>query len=313
MKPLHVGLLVAAGAIAGALIVKVVQRPQPAPEPTAVTTPALAPAQPPAQTEVQPAPATPPSPFAEQGSSRERTRKSKATGRREEPSDKTVAANQPPAAPSATQASQPPASANPADNKPVNPPAQTASEPATPPPPPTPHKVTIAAGTVLPVRLVEGLSTDRNQAGDTFTATLEQPLVVDGFVIAERGSRVEGRVIESDKAGRVKGVSLLSVALTQLHTSDGQRVGIQTQTFTKQGEKSTKSDAAKVGAAAGIGAIIGAIAGGGKGAAIGAGIGGAGGTGTVLATRGKAATLPSETRISFRLSEPITITERLKR
>jgi hypothetical protein len=67
---------------------------------------------------------------------------------------------------------------------------------------------------------------------------------------------------------------------------------------------------AKVGAVTAIGAAIGAIAGGGKGAAIGAATGGAAGTGGVLATRGKSTTLPSETRISFRLRNAVTITER---
>lgn len=62
---------------------------------------------------------------------------------------------------------------------------------------------------------------------------------------------------------------------------------------------------------AAIGAAIGAIAGGGKGAAIGAGVGGAAGAGTVLATRGEDASLPSETRVTFRLKNPVTITERL--
>ena len=132
-------------------------------------------------------------------------------------------------------------------------------------------------------------------------------------MIAERGARLEGRVVESEKAGRVSGLSSLSIELTRLTTSDGQHVRIQTESFAKEGEKSVGKDAAKVGAAAGIGAAIGAIAGGGRGAGIGAAIGGAAGTGGVMATRGKATTLPSETRISFRLSEPVTITEQTKR
>jgi hypothetical protein len=165
-------------------------------------------------------------------------------------------------------------------------------------------------GTLIPSRIIDGLSSERNSPGDLFTATLDQPVVVDGNVIAERGARLEGRVVSADRAGRVRGVSSLAVELTRLTTSDGQKINIATDTFEKQGPKSVAQDAAKVGAAAGIGAAIGAIAGGGKGAAIGAAAGGAAGTGGVLATRGKAATIPSETRISFRLREAVTITER---
>jgi hypothetical protein len=180
-----------------------------------------------------------------------------------------------------------------------------------PEPKPVPKTVTIPGGTLLTVRVDEALSTSKNQSGDSFRATLDQPLVVDGFVIAERGARVEGRVAESDPGGRVRGVSHLALELVRLNTSDGQRVKLQTASFTKEGEKSLKKDATKVGIAAGIGAAIGAIAGGGKGAGIGAAVGGAAGTGGVMATRGAAAEMPAETRVSFRLSAPITITEKL--
>jgi hypothetical protein len=157
----------------------------------------------------------------------------------------------------------------------------------------------------------ETLRSDRNQAGDSFRATLDQPLVVDGAVIAERGSRVEGRISEVDPSGRVRGVARIALELVRLTTSDGQRVRLQTESFAKQAEKETKKDAAKIGVAAGIGAAIGAIAGGGRGAAIGAATGGAAGTGGVLLTRGAAAEIPAETRISFRLRDSITLTEKL--
>jgi hypothetical protein len=132
---------------------------------------------------------------------------------------------------------------------------------------------------------------------------------VGEFAIAERGARIEGNVVSAEKAGKVKGVSKLEIALTGVTTSDGQHVRLETHSFTKNGPTSHGEDVAKVGAGAGIGAVIGAIAGGGKGAGIGAAVGGAAGAGDVLLTRGKPATLVSETRINFRLSAPVTITE----
>jgi hypothetical protein len=170
--------------------------------------------------------------------------------------------------------------------------------------------VTLNAGTLFPVRFVDGLSTERNVPGDLFTATLDKELVVDGFVIAERGARVEGRVVESDRGGRVRGVASLGVELTRLHLSDGQSIALSTDTFVRTAAPTHGQDAAKVGAGAALGAVLGAIAGGGKGAAIGAGAGGAAGAGSVLATRGRAAALPSETRISFRLRDSVEIVER---
>lgn len=184
--------------------------------------------------------------------------------------------------------------------------------PPSPPPPPEPKKVTLRSGTLLAVRLAESLSSDHVQVGDAFSATLDQPLVVEGFVIAERGARVHGKVISAERAGRVKGLSQLSLQLTQLHTADGQKVPIQTEVFVREGPKSLGNDAAKVGVAAGLGAAIGAIFGGGRGAGIGAGAGGAAGAGTVMTTRGKPVVLPVETRLSFRLKDAVTVTEKLR-
>ena len=189
-------------------------------------------------------------------------------------------------------------------------PSAVRAEPPPPPPPPQPRTVTVEAGTLLSVRLAESLTTEKVQTGDTFTGTLDRPLVVDGLVVAERGARVEGRVEEAVQAGRVRGVASLSIRLVRLLTANGQRLEIRTDPFQKEGETTKGQDAAKVGGGAGIGAAVGAIAGGGKGAAIGAAIGGAAGAGTVAATRGKPAVLPVETRIDFRLSQSFTVTEK---
>jgi hypothetical protein len=161
------------------------------------------------------------------------------------------------------------------------------------------------------IRLAEALSTDTNYTGDTFRATLESPLIVDGFIIADKGSKVLGKIANAQKAGRVQGVADLLLTVTEINTTDGQRVKVDTSTWDKKGPKSTGEDTAKIAGGAALGAVIGAIAGGGKGAAIGAGAGGAVGTGAVIATRGKHATLPIETRLTFRLANPVAITEKL--
>lgn len=189
---------------------------------------------------------------------------------------------------------------------------RVAAAPAAPVPPRKPNTVTLKDGTLFNVRLAETLSSERQANGDTFWATLDEPVAADGFVIAERGARVEGKVINAVRAGRVKGTAELSLQLTRLRTADGQNVDIKTVTFTKEGPKSVKEDAVKVGVGSAIGAAIGAIAGGGRGAAIGAATGGAAGGGYVLTQRGKPAELPVETRLSFRLEVPLTLTERVK-
>jgi hypothetical protein len=161
------------------------------------------------------------------------------------------------------------------------------------------------------VRVDGTLSTSRNEADDTFFATLDEPLIVDGLVIADKGARLEGRVVESQQAGRVKGLARLACELTRLHTDDGQRVEIETSTYTLDGPSSRNDDLKKIGIGAGAGAILGAIFGGGKGAAIGAASGAGAGAGTAAATRGEPAVIEPETRLDFRLAESVTITEKL--
>ncbi len=199
--------------------------------------------------------------------------------------------------------------------EPTSPPAPAILKPsrdqAPATPPRQPQTVTIPAGTLITVRLRDTLRASKAETDETFHATLDQPIIVNGLVLAERGTLQRGRITESSASGRVKGRAALALELTQLTTSDGQTLDIQTEAFRKEADSSAKSDIAKAGALAGIGAAIGAIAGGGKGAAIGAAAGGAAGAGTVLATKGKDAELPSETRITFRLREPVTLTERL--
>jgi len=190
---------------------------------------------------------------------------------------------------------------------------ESAPPPETAPPEPVyqPHVVTLPAGANLNIRLAETLSTASNYSGDTFRGTLDGPIIMDGFVIADKGSKVLGRVVVAQKAGRVDGVSQLSLALTEINTTDSQRVRVSTNTVDRRGPASTGRDAAEIAGGAALGAIIGAIAGGGKGAAIGAGAGGAAGTGAVLLTRGRAASFGSESLVSFRLAVPVTITERI--
>jgi outer membrane biosynthesis protein TonB len=170
-----------------------------------------------------------------------------------------------------------------------------------------PNTVVLQPGTMINVRLAEALSSKKNETGDTFFATLDEPLVVDGYAIAERGARAEGRITEVDKT---KGPGRLKIELTALSTSDGQKIAIRTSAFEKTGTAGKGEDALKVGAGAVIGTAIGAAAGGGKGAAIGAAAGTAAGIGTALATRSKPAELPSEARIGFRVEERVVLTER---
>jgi hypothetical protein len=168
-------------------------------------------------------------------------------------------------------------------------------------------KVTIPSGTRLRVALIDGVSTTKNSPADRFMASLAEPIIIDGKMVLEKGTKVRGRVLDVKESGRVKGRASIQLALNEIVLDSGKSVAISTRPFIAVAEATKKRDAAIIGGGAGLGAAIGAIAGGGKGAAVGAAIGGGAGTGTVLATKGKEIHYGPETRLSFTLSSPIEI------
>jgi hypothetical protein len=170
-----------------------------------------------------------------------------------------------------------------------------------------PARLTIKPGTYVTVRMNQWLSSDRNQQGDTFTGTLEQPVVVDGIVVAQRGQTVYGRVSEAQKAGRVEGTSRLGVQLTQLSLVDGNQASIQSQMIDRRGSTSTGRDAAAIGGTTALGTVIGAGVDLGRGAAIGAGAGAAAGILGVLLTRGKPTVIYPEQVMTFQIQAPVEI------
>jgi len=345
MRPVHIVVLLLAGALGGALIMKAVHQGKPAVPAAAVaqlSPPATAPLEPPESAPAAQAPSEQPEPAqAVQTPPAEPEPAPATVPEKAKPSPMPLPVRRetakpqryrpvmvPPAAdPEPVERPTPPPAAEPAPAPPATsptiapPPATTEPEHATLVTPQVsvapavePHQVTLNAGLLLPVRLVDGMSSERNVPGDAFLSTLDQELVADGFVIAERGAQVEGRVVAVDRGGKTRGVAALAVELTRLYTSDGQVVAIQTDSFFKHadGNGNHGDAAAKVAGGAIIGAMIGAIAGGGKGAAIGAGVGGGAGAGDVMLTRAKPAELPSETRVTFRLKAPVALTEKLR-
>ncbi len=172
---------------------------------------------------------------------------------------------------------------------------------------PAPSQLIIPAGTWIKIRVDQPLSSDRNNAGDSFSATLAQPLIADGFVVARRGQTLEGRVSEAIKAGRSKGTSRLGIELTQMGLVDGRQMPLRTELMEYSGGTSVGRDLAAAGTATGTGAAIGAVAGGGVGAAIGAAVGAAASGIGVLTTRGRATEVYPEAEVTFRTMAPITI------
>ena len=165
---------------------------------------------------------------------------------------------------------------------------------------------TIPAGSRVRVRLQQAISTEKNSPGDPFVATLDEPLMVNGKMLAPRGSQVEGLLTDVTDSGRVEGRASLTMVLRTLEVG-GKQYDLETQPLTLVAQSTKKKDAKVIAGSAAAGAVIGAIAGGGKGAAVGAGIGGGSGTGYVLATKGDPVAYGPETRFTFSLAGPLDL------
>lgn len=173
-------------------------------------------------------------------------------------------------------------------------------------PPPKPQQVTIPTGTALRVVLDQTLSTASAHSGDTFRATVVEPVVVNGVTVIPKNASVVGHVVEAQSSGRLKGVARLVLTLDSVEVA-GKSYPLETSTVSRSGSSHKKRNIEIIGGGTALGAIIGGIAGGGKGAAIGAAAGAGAGTATAAATGKKEIRLPAESMLVFRLRSPVEI------
>ena len=220
-----------------------------------------------------------------------------------------------------TDTAQPAPMPAPASQPTPTPPPAVQRAPATPAPEPAPAAadgtpatpvrrepvtVTIPAGTRLQVRMVDGIDSKVNSAGQTFQATLDSPLTHGSRVAVPAGAPVTILLGNVTSAGRIKGRSGLEVRATALNAG-GRTYQLSTDVYDQAGSARGKQTAIRTGIGAAAGALIGGLAGGGKGAAIGSAAGGGAGIGYQVFTHGQQVKIPSETVLTFRLEAPLSI------
>jgi hypothetical protein len=242
-------------------------------------------------------------------------------------SGKQQAATQPSggSTPQVQQNSQPSASGQPSGGQAGEtssaPPGQTSSaQPGQPPsdqstqaapapqPPPPPAVIDLPVGTHLHVRLDQDLGSRISHPGDSFGATVSQPVVANGQTVIPKGAHAEGTVIDAKPLGHFKGGAVLELRLERVHTRWGS-YPVATSSIERAEQGKGKRTGEFAGGGGAFGAIIGGIAGGGKGALIG-GLAGAGaGTAGSAFTGNKEIFLPAETLLTFRLEHSVHITQ----
>ena len=215
----------------------------------------------------------------------------------------TAPASKPPVktAPSQTSAAPSAPSAVPVA-RPASP--SSVAQPVAPPPP---RVVTIPAGTSVQIQMIDSVDSATNKLGDTFLASLAAPIVVDNEVIIPKDADVYVKLASAKTSGKFTGQSELTLELDSLKYH-GKSYPLSSSTFQQVGQSRGKDTAKKTAIGAAIGTAIGAIAGGGKGAAIGAGVGAGSGAAAQVFMKGKQVKVPAETKIDFRLEQPVEVT-----
>jgi hypothetical protein len=169
-----------------------------------------------------------------------------------------------------------------------------------------PKPIVVDAGTTIEVTVDQAVSSKTANPGDHFEASLSAPVMVGDKQVIPSGAKAVGKVTDAKSAGRFKGNAAITVALDSV-TVKGTSYPVQTSSVTEAGKGRGKRTAVGAGGGAAVGAIIGAIAGGGKGAAIGAGAGAGAGTAGAAVTGDRDVQINAETKLSFKLKEPLEI------
>ena len=164
----------------------------------------------------------------------------------------------------------------------------------------------IAEGTPLVLRMIDDIDSSRDTVGQTFRASVDEAIIAGERTLVPRGADVLVKLVEDKQSGKLSGKTELTLDVTSVMIN-GRMVDVRTEEVNRASASRTGKTGQVVGGTAALGAIIGAIAGGGKGAAIGAVSGAAAGGAVQVLTRGERVRIPSETRLTFVLQQPLRI------
>ena len=165
----------------------------------------------------------------------------------------------------------------------------------------------LPAGTEIEVLTNQAIDSKTANEGQVFSADVSQNVLNEaGQVVIPKGSPAE-LIIRRVSGGNITGGSEMTLDLQSVKVG-GHRYLVDTQDLEQKGTAglgANKRTAEMVGGGTALGTLIGAVAGGGKGAAIGAITGAAAGTGAQILTRGKTVEVPVESKLRFKLDQPL--------
>jgi type IV secretion system protein VirB10 len=179
--------------------------------------------------------------------------------------------------------------------------------------------IVVAKGTIIPVELLNRLSTKNLVGGENIYTRTIFPVTVNNEIVIPVGTNIQGKIQEVERPGRVKGKASLTLSFQTMILPSGVTVpiygglggsdeGHREGENTVKGESTKGKDAGTIAKAGLGGGVVGAVVRGDRrGAALGGGIGAGVGLATVLMTRGEDLTLPKGTALEVVLEENIEL------
>lgn len=171
-------------------------------------------------------------------------------------------------------------------------------------------KYTVAADTVMRLRLNDALTSKKAKVGDQFRSTVVDPVYAKGFQVIPPGSIVVGHITHVVRASRKSNAGSLNVTFTGVQLPNGKTYALNgslTESDSSDNEGEVKGGSSKKRNAAFIagGAVVGGLINGVAGAGIGAGVG----VGTALLRKGKEAEVKPGTEYNMILNRSLVLPE----
>ena len=163
--------------------------------------------------------------------------------------------------------------------------------------------VTVPAGTLITVRLIDAIDADLTGIGERFRASIDDPVSIGGQIVIPRYADTTVQVMRVEQSGALKGSDEVALKLYDI-TVGGRSYPVATNYAEHQGKGKGRKTVRNTTIGGVGGAVLGGILGGAKGAAKGAAIGAGSGI-AVSALRGTKLRIPSESRLKFVLRAPL--------
>jgi hypothetical protein len=162
-----------------------------------------------------------------------------------------------------------------------------------------PQPIQVPAGTPMKFRLGQSVSS-KGYAGQQFTGNLEVALTVGGNVIAPAGTKVIGRLTDTQRSRAMSGKAGIAFELTTIEI-DGVPYPIVTETVGFETANKAGQTLGRTAKAAAVGGLIDGSEGAKTGAKVGLGLSLLGGS------RNKDIKIPAGTILDFRLYQPLNL------